>query len=76
MVDNADWLLYSFGELSQLFGRLDLVVESSELRERIRNGIKSELIQLTKLDGVGRVRARSLYAAGYTDVDKLSQATG
>ena len=30
MVDNADWLLYSFGELSQLFGRFDLVVESSE----------------------------------------------
>jgi helicase len=75
MVDNTDWLLYSFGELAQLYGRTDLVVESSELRERVKNGIKGELIPLTKLDGVGRVRARSLYAAGYTDVDKLSQAT-
>ncbi|MHB1868465.1 MAG: DEAD/DEAH box helicase [Nitrososphaerales archaeon] len=75
MVDNADWLLYSFGELAQLFGRADLVMESGELRERVRNGIKEELIPLTKLEGVGRVRARSLYAAGYVDIDKLSQAT-
>ncbi len=75
MVDNADWLLYSFGELAHLFGRNDLLIESSQLRERIKYGIKSELIPLTKLEGVGRVRARSLFSAGYTDVDKLSQTT-
>lgn len=75
MVDNADWLLYSFGELAQLYGRTDLIVESSELRERVVNGIKRELIPLTKLEGIGRVRARSLFAAGFTDIDKLSQAT-
>ncbi|MGI0090199.1 MAG: DEAD/DEAH box helicase, partial [Nitrososphaerales archaeon] len=74
MVDNADWLLYSFGELAQLFKRNDIALESSELRERIRYGIKSELIPLTKLEGVGRVRARALFAAGFTDIDKLSQA--
>lgn len=75
MVDNANWLLYSFGELAQLFGRIDLLVESSQLRERIKYGIKTELIQLTKLEGVGRVRARSLFSAGYTDIDRLSQTT-
>lgn len=75
MVDNAEWLLYSFSELSQLFGRSDLVVEANELRERVINGIKSELIPLTKLEGVGRVRARSLFSAGYTSIDKLSEAS-
>lgn len=74
MVDNADWLLYSFGELSQLFGRHDLVVEASDLRERIINGIKSELIPLTKLEGIGRVRARSLFEAGFTSLEKLMDA--
>ncbi|MDG6907450.1 MAG: DEAD/DEAH box helicase [Nitrososphaerota archaeon] len=74
MVDSAEWLLYSFAELSQLFGRSDLVMEANELRERVINGIKSELIPLTKLDGVGRVRARSLFSAGYTSIDKLSEA--
>ncbi|MDA4111343.1 MAG: DEAD/DEAH box helicase [Thaumarchaeota archaeon] len=75
MVDNADWLLYSFTELARLFARNDLALEASELRERIRYGIKSELIPLTRLDGVGRVRARSLFAAGLTSIDKLSQAS-
>ena len=74
MVDNADWLLYSFSELSRLFLRKDLALEASELRERVRYGIRVELIPLTRLEGVGRVRARSLFAAGYTDVDKLSAA--
>ena len=75
MVDNADWLLYSFGELAHLFGRMDLLVESSQLRDRVKYGIRTELIQLTKLEGVGRVRARSLFSAGYTDIDRLSQTT-
>jgi helicase len=74
MVDNADWLLYSFAELARLFIRKDLALEASELQERVKNGIRSELIPLTKLEGVGRVRARSLFGAGYSTMDKLSQA--
>ena len=72
MVDNADWLIYSFGELARLFTRNDLAIEGGELRERIKYGIRSELIPLTRLEGVGRVRARSLFAAGYSSIDKLS----
>jgi helicase len=74
MVDNADWLLYSCGELAKLFGRNDLVAEAGELRDRVRYGIKRELILLTKLEGIGRVRARSLYSSGYTTIEKLQQA--
>ena len=40
MVDNADWLLYAFGELARLFQRNDLSLESDELRERVKYGIK------------------------------------
>ena len=72
MVESADWLLYAVAELSRLFGRMDLALEAEELRERVRYGIKSELIELTKLEGVGRVRARSLFNAGYTDIEKIS----
>jgi helicase len=74
MVDNADWLIYSFGELARLFSRKDLALEASELRERVRYGIRSELIPLTRLEGIGRVRARSLFGAGYSTIDKLSSA--
>ena len=74
MVDNADWLIYSFSELARLFSRTDLALEASELRERIKYGIRSELIPLTRLEGIGRVRARSLFGAGYSTIDKLSAA--
>ncbi len=73
MVDNADWLLYSLGELCRLFGRVDLALESEELRERVRYVIKPELTELTKLEGIGRVRARSLFNAGLTSIEKLSE---
>ena len=72
MVDNADWLVYSFAELARLFSRVDLALEASELRERIKYGIRSELIPLTRLEGIGRVRARSLFSAGFSTIDKLS----
>jgi ATP-dependent DNA helicase len=74
MVENANWLLYSLGELSRLFGRLDLALECEELRERVRYGIKPELMMLTRLEGIGRVRARSLFNAGFTTIEKLSEA--
>ncbi len=74
LVDNADWLLYSLGELSRLFGRADLSLECEELRARVRYGIGPELIELTKLEGIGRVRARSLFNSGYTSIEKLSEA--
>ena len=74
MHDNADWLLYSCGELAKLFQRSDLAYEAGQLRERVRYGIKPELIQLTKLEGIGRVRARALFNAGYTSLEKLEEA--
>ena len=75
MTESADWLLYSLGELSRLFGRLDLAVECEDLRERVRYGIKPELKLLTKLEGVGRIRARSLFNAGYKSVESLSEVS-
>jgi helicase len=74
MVDNTDWLLYSLGELARLFGRKDLAFETEGLRMRVKYGVKPELTELTRLEGIGRVRARSLFNAGYTNMEKLSEA--
>ena len=35
--------------------------------------MKEELLPLVALEGIGRVRARTLYAAGLTDVSKVSK---
>ena len=61
MAETANWLAYSLRELSRLLGRIDLVKELDDLRQRIIYGIKEELIDLVKIKGIGRVRARRLY---------------
>ena len=61
MVETADWLVYSLREISREFRRQDLVKELDILRKRIRYGIKKELLDLVKIRGIGRIRARMLY---------------
>jgi len=61
MVETANWLIYSLRELSRLLGRMDLIKELDVLRQRIIYGIKEELVDLVKIKGIGRVRARKLY---------------
>ncbi|MDI6859909.1 MAG: ATP-dependent DNA helicase [Methanocellales archaeon] len=73
LTETAEWLVHSTAELSA-FLRLPFTREARRLVERIRYGIKEELLELVKIRGVGRVRARRLYDAGFTDLDKLKNA--
>lgn len=74
-VENADWLLYALSEITKVLGRSDLLPEVYALRERNRHGIKPELLPLVRLEGIGRVRARALYSAGYTSATALAAAS-
>jgi len=75
LIETAKWLLYATHELALLFGHKDLIPLIAELSERIAKGVRKELIQLARLEGVGRVRARILYNAGYKTVDDLRLAS-
>jgi helicase len=70
----GDWLAYSLYEVAKLLRREDLLPELYHLRTRIRYGVKEELLPLVALEGIGRVRARALYAAGMTDIGKIAKA--
>ncbi|MGA7542259.1 MAG: DEAD/DEAH box helicase [Nitrososphaeraceae archaeon] len=75
IVEIADWLAYSLYEVAKLMKRSDLLVEIHRLRLRIKYGVKEELLKLIRLKGIGRVRARSLYGIGFTDLTEIANAS-
>ena len=65
-VTNADWLIYSAIELSKV---LKMPTHSLiETRVRLRYGIKEELLDLVRLEQIGRARARALFMNGIRSV--------
>lgn len=74
LIELSDWLLYSAGEISKVFGLKEVEKPLSFLRVRVFYGIKEELLQLVSLKGIGRVRARNLYNAGYKTLKDIKGA--
>lgn len=72
-VETAVWMLYAMRELSRLLGSgMAKMVDLVSLR--VEKGIRKELIELISLTGVGRVRGRKLFEAGFKDLDDLRKA--
>jgi helicase len=70
-IESSDWLLYALGEVCKIIRKMNFLQEIDVLRKRIKYGIKPELLSLTTLEGVGRVRGRSLFNSGYTSLRKI-----
>jgi helicase len=68
-LQNADWLIYAAAELARItrMPRQDLI----QARVRLRYGIKEELLDLVRLEQIGRVRARQLFSAGIEKVSDI-----
>ncbi|MHA1505741.1 MAG: DEAD/DEAH box helicase [Candidatus Asgardarchaeia archaeon] len=74
MVETADWLLYALKELSKIF-RPEMSRESiDKLKMRVKYGVREELLDLVKIENVGRVRARILYQNGFKTIDDVRKA--
>ncbi|MCV0372425.1 MAG: DEAD/DEAH box helicase [Nitrosarchaeum sp.] len=73
MVETADWLTYCLREISKHVERADLLEELANLRKRISYGIREELLDLVRVKGIGRVRARALYKHGIKNLDDLAK---
>ena len=72
-VEDAEWLLFGAGRMAARFQRrLGRTID--DLSTRVRYGAREELLDLVRLRGIGRVRARALYKAGYPDRESLRQA--
>ncbi len=73
MVETADWLVHCLRELAKQSNRVDLLEELDILRRRIIYGIRDELIDLVKIKGIGRIRARILHKNGVKNLEDLSK---
>ncbi|HPS89986.1 MAG TPA: helix-hairpin-helix domain-containing protein, partial [Methanosarcina vacuolata] len=71
IADIAEWIMHV---TAQLAGLLDLkgAKEAAELEKRIHYGAAPELMDLLDIRGIGRVRARKLYEAGFKSSAELS----
>jgi len=71
--EDAEWLLFAAGRLAATFQRR-LGRALDDLGTRVRYGAREELLDLVRLRGIGRVRARMLYKAGFADREALRRA--
>jgi helicase len=72
-IERAEWLLSAMSQLARTECR-PLVRRLEELAVRVHYGIRPDLLELVQLRGVGRVRGRALYNAGFTDLARLARA--
>ncbi len=71
MSESADWLVRAIYELAKLEKQDYVLEELGVLRTRIEYGIKQELVDLVKVKGIGRVRARILFKNGIKTLEQL-----
>jgi helicase len=68
-LSNSDWIFYATAELARLVKVSP--VRLIKLRMRAKYGIREELLDLIRLEQVGRVRARQMYDIGIKKVPDL-----
>lgn len=73
IVETAEWLIHACYEIAKLFKYDWMLPKLLTLEKRISKGVKEELLELAKLKGVGRVRARALFNAGYKTIMDLKK---
>jgi helicase len=74
LIQGTTWLLHATREFARMYN-FKTVSFLTGLLLRVQYGCKKELLNLISLKGIGRVRARALYAAGYTGIAKLRDAS-
>jgi helicase len=67
------WLVHSIAELGT-FQKSSCAQKARELEKRVEYGASPELLDLIQIRGIGRVRARKLYNAGFRDMQALRGA--
>ena len=70
----ADWLSYSFSELAEISGSQVASKRARIYTERLKDGIKDELISVCRVRGIGRIRGRKLFDNGIKTKEEYEAA--
>jgi len=73
LAETGEWLVSALSEMCPLFDHPHRT-PIRKIAVRLHHGVRDELLALLELKGVGRVRARALYRAGYTGLAALRRA--
>ncbi|MBF0483529.1 MAG: DEAD/DEAH box helicase [Candidatus Omnitrophica bacterium] len=71
LVEAAQRLLYAAQSIAHLEHLKNFTFQLENLKNRIHYGIKEELLDIIKLRGVGRVRARAMFGHGIKSIADL-----
>jgi helicase len=67
IIETAEWLSNAMSRIAEEVGNNSI----AGLTERIKYGVRGELLDLVRVKYVGRVRARKLYDAGITNLEDI-----
>ena len=71
IIETASWLTYAASKICESVGLKNHANELNKLSLRVRYGVKEELIDLVRIKGIGRVRARLMYMHGIRTIDDI-----
>ncbi|MFX1538955.1 MAG: helix-hairpin-helix domain-containing protein, partial [Promethearchaeota archaeon] len=76
IVETATWIISAAAEIAQLKRRTNekyqvYMKSAQSLGDRVKYGIKSDAVSLTRIKGIGRKRARILLEHGIRDIPML-----
>ena len=70
-VRSAEWLTYAASEIARIVDAPTHIAPLHNLKSRLRYGVRTNILELVSLRGVGRIRGRMLHNHGFTNLADL-----
>ena len=72
-IETSKWLFSAAAELASIEKRSTIARELLRIKTRVEYGVKEELLELLKLKGIGKIRARKLVNHHITDLKTIKE---
>jgi helicase len=72
-VQSAEWLTYAASEIARITDNPGHIPSLRGLRSRLKYGVRSDILELVNLRGIGRIRGRMLHNQGLFNLTELYQ---